>query len=313
MYREEILKGNKNYNKDTLEKVLRLCDVLDFIYNDKLLTSTLVLKGGTAINLIYTNMPRLSVDIDLDFNANCDKDEMLQKRNVITNKIVDYMKENNYILDEDCKMVAALDSMLFSYTNNAGNKDYIKIEINYLMRQHVYEIELNKKQIDTIDRKININTLNVIELYGAKIKALLERGAARDLYDTAYMIKNKLINKKDEKMLKKCIIFYLTVGCSRTKNDIDLSFKKIDKLNINDVKRKLLPVLTKGTFYDLEEEKNLVRKYLEKILVLNNNEKEYLESFKKGTYKPELLFDDEKILNRIKYHPMALWKTRQNS
>lgn len=53
--------------RDTLEKVRRLTDVLGFLEQDEALRSRLALKGGTAINLTIFDIPRLSVDIDLDF------------------------------------------------------------------------------------------------------------------------------------------------------------------------------------------------------------------------------------------------------
>lgn len=37
--------------RDTFEKVCRLADVLSFMESDALLSDTLALKGGTAINL----------------------------------------------------------------------------------------------------------------------------------------------------------------------------------------------------------------------------------------------------------------------
>jgi predicted nucleotidyltransferase component of viral defense system len=40
----------------------------------------LALKGGTAINLTIFNLPRLSVDIDLDYTQNVDREEMLKSR-----------------------------------------------------------------------------------------------------------------------------------------------------------------------------------------------------------------------------------------
>ncbi len=52
--------------RDTLEKVCRLADVLKFMEEDEILARSLALKGGTAINLTIFNLPRLSVDIDLD-------------------------------------------------------------------------------------------------------------------------------------------------------------------------------------------------------------------------------------------------------
>ena len=47
--------------------------------NDTLLSETLALKGGTAINLTIFNLPRLSVDIDLDFSQNLPRTERYRK------------------------------------------------------------------------------------------------------------------------------------------------------------------------------------------------------------------------------------------
>ena len=48
---------------------------------------------------------------------------------------------------------------------------------------------------------------------------------------------------------------------------------------------------------------------------LTNNEEsdtfeEYVREFNDKKYIPELLFEDKEMVNRIKFHPMALWKTR---
>ncbi|WP_367363108.1 nucleotidyl transferase AbiEii/AbiGii toxin family protein [Mesotoga sp.] len=45
---------------------MRLVEVLQFKDSDALLSESLALKRGTAINLMITQLPRLSVDIDLD-------------------------------------------------------------------------------------------------------------------------------------------------------------------------------------------------------------------------------------------------------
>ena len=41
---------------------------------------------------------------------------------------------------------------------------------------------------------------------------------------------------------------------------------------------------------------------------LSNLELKFITEFDNGYYKPELLFDDQDIINRIQNHPMALWK-----
>ena len=55
------------FPRDTLEKVCRLADVLKFMESDELLAEGIALKGGTASNLTIFDLPRLSVDIDLDY------------------------------------------------------------------------------------------------------------------------------------------------------------------------------------------------------------------------------------------------------
>lgn len=44
---------------------------------------------------------------------------------------------------------------------------------------------------------------------------------------------------------------------------------------------------------------------------LTEKENEYIDRFIAKEYIPELLFEDEKILERIREHPMAVWKCQQ--
>ena len=55
--------------RDTFEKVLRLKEILTYLNADEYLHEHLALKGGTAINMTIFNLPRLSVDLDLDFTS----------------------------------------------------------------------------------------------------------------------------------------------------------------------------------------------------------------------------------------------------
>ena len=72
-----------NFIKDNLEKVLRLNEILIFLNSDGELKGKLALKGGTAINLTAVNLPRLSVDIDLDYTINIDATELeIEKKNI---------------------------------------------------------------------------------------------------------------------------------------------------------------------------------------------------------------------------------------
>lgn len=70
----------QGFQRDTLEKVIRLYYVLKAISETPVLNNNLVLKGGTAINLAYFNLPRLSVDIDMDFTRSGKMEDLLDLR-----------------------------------------------------------------------------------------------------------------------------------------------------------------------------------------------------------------------------------------
>jgi len=44
--------------RDTLEKVIRLTEILHFLNTEPALSNRLALKGGTAINLVFFPLPR---------------------------------------------------------------------------------------------------------------------------------------------------------------------------------------------------------------------------------------------------------------
>jgi len=73
---EELAKQSC-FLKDNLEKVLRLSSLLDLIFASAI-GENLVLKGGTAINFAYFNLPRLSIDIDLDY-IQLSREKMMKK------------------------------------------------------------------------------------------------------------------------------------------------------------------------------------------------------------------------------------------
>ena len=87
----EKIANESGFIKEVYEKVVRLVDVLEFINTNKNIVNKLSLKGGTAINLLYFNLPRLSVDIDLDYIGGIDKKNMLSDRETISKTITAFM------------------------------------------------------------------------------------------------------------------------------------------------------------------------------------------------------------------------------
>lgn len=294
--------------RDNLEKVYRLMDILAFLSDTPLLSQCLVLKGGTAINLTVFNLPRLSVDIDLDFHSDCTREEMLKIREEITDILLRYMKASGYSLNWDkAKKQYSLDSWVFYYQNSGGNRDNIKVEINYSMRCHVLPICKIGVNIDCMDTGLIVHSLAPVELFGSKIKALLERAAARDLYDIHNMIQYGIFDESEMPMLRKCVLFYSTVGGTGDFHE-DIRLDNIQNLTFTKIRQTLLPVLRKSEKIDLDIMKAEVVAYIKDLLVLTDREKSYLHEFAAKNYVPELLFEDQNIIDRIKEHPMAIWK-----
>ncbi len=303
----DLLTANTDFLRDNLEKVLRLSDILQYMNANPLLLSHLALKGGTAINLVVFNLPRLSVDIDLDFTKNCLREEMFEFRQLINNDILKYMISQGYQLNPSSKNPHSLDSWVFYYLNSTGNKDNIKIEINYSMRNHVFEPIEKEVNIESLSFRFQVRTLANLELFGSKIKALIERTAARDLYDVYNMLRHNVFSDSEQATLRKIVILYLAIG-GNTPPKIEFDFNVIDNLNFSHIKRKLIPVLKKSDKFEFEIAKSEVKTYLTTLMLLTDNEKLFIEKFNQKLYHPELLFDEQEIVNRIKNHPMAIWK-----
>ena len=153
--------------RDTFEKVCRLEDVLEFMETDTLLSNALALKGGTAINLTIFDLPRLSVDIDMDYAKDVTREEMLSERQLINDRIKKYMSANGYSLGEKSKQYHALDSFVFEYNNSGGSKDNLKIEINYMLRCHVLPIARRRVALPWRNRGLTVLSVDPMEIFSA--------------------------------------------------------------------------------------------------------------------------------------------------
>ncbi len=311
-YIESIAK-EKGFLRDNLEKVMRLAEILDYFNQSNLLGNSLVLKGGTAINLTVFEMPRLSVDIDLDFSRNVNRNEMISTRVSVNKEILDFMSTEGYMLKPGTKNPHTLDSWIFGYTNTGGNPDNIKIEVNYSNRCHVLPVIEREVRINFLGN-IKVNVLSPIELFASKINALISRAAIRDIYDVNGMICAHLFEREEDvNMLRKILVFYMAVGSNCKAEEVTLQrkeFKHIETLGFAQVRSHLIPVLRKSEKFDYITCKERVLKFLNRFLVFSENEKAFIEHFNQREYLPEILFGENEITERIKNHPMALWKCR---
>ncbi len=306
----ELAKASESFrfNKSNLEKVHRLMELLKILNNDKELKDMYVLKGGTAINLCLYDFPRLSVDIDMNYNRDCTRDEMLKNREK-NNKIINIIaRQNNYIVSDKSRYSHILDSFVLNYTNLDGRPDNIKLEMNYINRIMIFDpvkYEINSD----IFGYIQVLALNKIELYGSKIAALIGRTTARDVYDVNKMIEDKQIHENEIDSLRYCSIFYLMTSNDFLSLETLLDNFKInlDYLDEDNISKNLIPMLHIDETLDINLMKKRVLNFVTKLLQPNEREKAFIKTFIQGEYKPELLFD-KNLANRLIDHPMAKWK-----
>ena len=287
----------------SIEKAIRLLDILNYISKNEFLSQNLALKGGTAINMVYyQDIPRLSVDLDFDLAENSSKEKMLVIKNEIAQQLKTLAFELKYTIQEHGHGYILYQSDLY-YQNSVGNRDKIKIDINCLQRCHIYETEIKELRNPLTEKTQTTRILSVYELFGAKLKALLERHTPRDIFDTYIMSKNKLFqDKNSSNSIRKTLAYYISI--SREIN-LNSSLQAIKNKPIREFKLHLFPMLKTGYgFVDRDEITSQAVTYVSQFLDFKDNELLYLRNAQNGEYHPHLLFQDG-TEKRIKENPAA--------
>lgn len=142
------------------------------------------IKGGTAINLFYSNLPRLSVDIDLVYLPIEDRQTTLNN----IHKSLERIKLKLSKLGLSVQSNNKTEEKLICFDNISE----IKIEPNYVYRGFVYEpitMEICPKA-QSLFGYTKAKVISKVELWGGKICAALDRQHPRDLFDIANLFKN---------------------------------------------------------------------------------------------------------------------------
>lgn len=287
-----------------LEKLYRILLILSEV-NSSELCEYLALRGGTAINLCYEQLPRLSIDIDLVAIKNGDRDKMLTYRQMIRTRLTELLNSAGYQLDTHFAEYA-LDRFELNYRNVFDSPDRLKVEVNYVSaRIPIYDPVLVKPvNLFEIDME-DVKTLSVPEVYGSKIETLFKRRAPRDVFDTYMLAKRKTI---DLAPLKKCAIFSC---CIEIPWDFRASLMKnpADAIEEKQAKQDLHPYLNRKVRFDLFDAKEVVGGFCRDLFRLDNDERQFLQKFfDDKRYVPNLLFPDKEHLGD---HPGIVWRLRQ--
>lgn len=298
----------RGFDPATLEKVLRLKELLQEFYRHPFLKDRLVLKGGTAINLFLADLPRLSVDIDLNYVGQLDRGSMAEERLILERAIRQVAGGLGYRIQEGTNG-HALFAIYLNYRNHMGRDDRIEVETNFLMRVCVLP-PANRTAVQTAgEAECQFPVLAIEELMAGKLKALIERAHPRDLYDAYHFLKSEI--PYDPLMLKRITTLFAstldhdlrTYGPGR--HDEAFSDKFVRDL--------LYPMLRSDDRPQAADMLGTVKPLLEEIVNAAEGAP-FLDAIAHGEYHPDLLFPDHpEISARIANHPALVWKAQNTA
>lgn len=148
------------------------------------------LKGGTAINLFYRDMPRLSVDIDLTYLPVQDRATSLGAIDSTLDAICEDLLK--VMPDAKTQRIAGgsdNDTRILVRNRNAT----IKIETSPVARGTVHAPKLMPVSDVVVDEFgfAEMQVLAFEDLYGGKLHATVDRQHPRDLYDVKLLYENE--------------------------------------------------------------------------------------------------------------------------
>lgn len=289
------------YQQDTLEKVLRLGELLDQIGSHEQLRDALTLRGGTALNLIHETPPRLSIDLDFDFIGAIERAKMLEQKPDVTDGIRRISTSLGYQFNV-AKDAPAGSTFQLRYTNSRGTRDEVKVDISWTNRvQIVAPTRRTLWQPATVTRPVALVS-SELDLAGGKFRALIDRVAARDVYD-GIEIARRQVGDWPNRVRSAFVFLSGTLDLPLTAYGPD----RIDLLSNEEAERNLRPMILAGIELDVPSLKASAKRVLAPLLSLTDAEQEFVRRLDAGELAPELLFDAE-TAERMRLHPHLLWK-----
>ena len=173
-------------DKPYINQVRLLLSVLPDIATE----DAFALKGGTAINLFYRDMPRLSVDIDLTYLPVSDRETSLRDIDQGLERIAAAITERNPRVQAQ-RIAGGGNSDTRIVVRDSRAR--ITIECSPVMRGTVHRPLMMAASDPVIDQFgfVEINILAFGDLYGGKLHAALDRQHPRDIFDVKLLYENE--------------------------------------------------------------------------------------------------------------------------
>jgi len=296
------------FRADVLEKVAHLLGLLNAIQSHPILKGKLVLKGGTALNLFVFDVPRLSVDIDLNYVGAVDLEAMLAERPKIEQAVRDVISGEGFSVRYLPRQHAG-GKWQVRYKGVYGQMGNLEVDINYMFRVPLWPVTACDSYRVGAWRSTQIPVLDYHELAAGKLAALLARRQARDLFDGHRILQ---MENLDTHLLR---IGFVVYGATNRKDWRTVSVDDVD-LEAVELIRHLAPMLrtdrAEAQTESAEYGERLVRECRERlsvVLPLSDSELEFLDLLlDQGIIDATLLTGDESLQERIQNQPLLEWK-----
>jgi len=296
------------FRAEILEKVARLTGLLNSLGSHPFLREKIVLKGGTALNLFILDVPRLSVDIDLNCIGAHSKESMMEERPKIEKAAQAVFSREGFMIRHIPKEHAG-GKWLLRYQSAFGQTGNLEVDMNFMFRIPLWPVKAMDSHPLGPWKATAIPVMDFNELAAGKIVALFSRGQARDLFDC-----HQIFYKCDPDYQKLRLAF-VVYGAMNRKDWRTVSLNEVN-FNAAELTRQLVPTLRHQSIWTKrnseEHGKRLVeecRQALSVLLPFNDDEVEFLDRIlDKGEINPFLLSMDNQLCERIRRQPLLEWK-----
>ena len=300
--------GETGLQAGTLEKVLRLMDLLQEIARDPVLAERLVLKGGTALNVFHLKLDRLSVDIDLNYIGALDRAAMEADRPEVDAALGRLLTAHGYAIRRQPEDHAG-GKWIARFGSALGGAATLEVDINYMSRQPLF----GAVRMDSIDlggaQVTDIPVLDLHEVVAGKLIALIDRQAARDLFDARRILD---IRDLDWGLIKAAVLAYGASG----RRDWRLASVNDIGGDSREFRQKLAICLPRDRFAGdggveawIAESVALCRERLAPLFELTSGEAAFLDGvLDRGQIDPSGLPVSQEMEARIAAMPMLAWK-----
>jgi predicted nucleotidyltransferase component of viral defense system len=296
------------FRPDVLEKVAHLLGLLEALGSHPFLKGKLALKGGTALNLFVFDVPRLSVDIDLNYVGAEDRETMLAERPRIEQAVQAVFAREGFTVRRMPEEHAG-GKWSLRYQSAAGQGGNLEVDLNFMFRVPLWPVTLADSHSVGAWQATKIPVMDIHELAAGKLAALLARRQARDLFDSHGILH---MGNLDQNRLRVAFVVYGAMNRKdwRTVSVDDVTF------DAEELARQLIPTLRflpdKEQVSFAEYGKRLVeecRQALSVVLPFSEAERAFLDLLlDRGEIDSTILTADSTLRQCIQKQPLLQWK-----